>query len=229
VSDERDIPGDGWDDDDRAIARALDAAADAGPDDVDEQLVAEYREVLGNLSPEITPRADLEDDVVAAALSRRPATTPSVDRAHRRRANRLRVAVLAAALIAAVFVVALIVRDGSSGTPAPTAHVSLANVQRADVEALLRAPGTRSGAFRPVLPTGGKVALGANGKGIVYDLRTDASVSLGLISSGGSTVIGPARPVGGAIGFVVDHPERVTAVDLIRNGDTIGRAELRSS
>jgi hypothetical protein len=217
---------DGRDDEDRAIARAIGASTDA--EDDEDLRVDEYREVLGHLAPEITPRPDLEDDVVSAALARRPAETPSADGARRRRANRVRIAVLAAAVVAAVFVGALIVRDGAGGPTAPTAHVSPAAVHRLDVAALLRAPGTRHGVFRPVLPTRGTVALGTNSRGIVYDLRLDTPVSLGLISSAGSTVIGPARPVNGAIGFVVDHPERVSAVDLIRNGATIGRAELRS-
>ena len=220
---------DEWDDEDRAIARAIGASPPASADtdaQADERHEEEYRELLEHLAPEMAPRPDLEDDVIAAALARRPAATPSVDRARRRRANRVRVAVLAAAVVAAVFVGALIVRDGSGGPPAPAAHLSLAAVQRADVEALLRKPGTRHGVFRPVLPTRGTVALATNGEGIVYDLRTDAPVSLGLISNGRSTVIGPAAAVNGAIGFVVDHPERVTAVDLIRNGATIGRAQL---
>jgi hypothetical protein len=217
-----------WDDEDRAIARALDPSGDADTHSADRQLVDEYREVLGRLSPEITPRPGLEDDVLAAALARRPATTPSVDRARRRRADRVRIAVLAAAVAAAVIVVGLIVSQGGTGSRAPTARVLPAAVQRPDVAALLRAPGTRSGIFRPALPTRGRVALGTHGKGIVYDLRTDAPVSLGLVSSGGSTFIGPVQAVNGAIGFVVDHPERVTAVDLIRNGTTIGRAQLTS-
>jgi hypothetical protein len=216
---------DGWDDEDRAIARALDASADADLVGVNEALVDEYRDVLAELAPESTPRPGLEDDVVAAAIARRPAAAPSVDRG-RRRANRVRIAVLAAAVAAGVFVAGLIVNERSTGNEAPTAHISLTTVQRADVEALLRAPGTRSGVFRPALPTGGRVALGTSGKGIVYDLRSDAPVSFGLISQSGSTIIGPARAVGGAIAFVVDHPERVTSVDLIRNGATIGRARL---
>lgn len=217
---------DEWDDEDRAIARALGAPADAGTEGADDQLVDEYRDVLGELGPEITPRSGLEDDVVAAALTRRPPAAPSIERTKGRRANRVRVAALVAAVVAAVVVGALLIGDGTSGTRAPTAHISLATVQRADVDALLRTPGTRTGVFRPVLPTRGRVALGTDGKGIVYDLRTDATVSLGLVSSAGSTVIGPTRAVGGAIGFTVDHPERVTAVDLIRNGATIGRAQL---
>jgi len=216
---------DGWDDEDRAIARALDASADDGTGGVDEHRVDEYRDVLGELAPESTPRPGLEDDVIAAALARRPSATSSIDRG-RPRTNRVRIAALAAAVVAAVVVTGLIVNDRSTGNRAPTAHVSLATVQRADVEALLRAPGTRSGAFRPVLPTRGRVALGTNGKGLVYGLRTDIPVSLGLISEAGSTVIGPVRAVDGSIVFVVDHPERVTAVDLIRNGATIGRAQL---
>lgn len=219
---------DEWDDDDRAIARALGANADADTGGADDELTDEYRQLLDHLTDEIPPRPDLEDDVVAAALARRPATVRSVE-GPRRRTDRVRVAALVAAVAAAVVVVGLIVGDRSSGPSAPTAHVSLATVERADVAALLRRSGTRTGQFRPVLPTGGRVALGTDGTGIVYDLRTDASVSLGLVSRGGSTVIGPTRALGGAIGFVVDHPERVTAVDLIRNGATIGRAELTSS
>jgi hypothetical protein len=216
------------DDEDRAIARALDASANGGTDEIDEQLVDEYRDVLADLAPELTPRPGLEDDVMAAALARRPAAAASVDRA-RRRGNRVRIAVLAAAVAAAVFVAGLIVNDRSATNPAPTGHVLPATVRRPDVDALLRATGARGGAFRPALPTGGRVVLGTSGSGIVYDLRTDAPVSLGLISEGGSTVIGPARAVDGAIGFVVDHPERVTAVDLIRNGATIGRAQLTAT
>jgi hypothetical protein len=222
---------DGWDDEDRAIARALGVdAAGEGADErrADERRADEYREVLGNLAPEVRPRPGLEDDVMAAALARRPAEIPSVEGARRRRANRIRVAVLAVALVGAVFVGALIVHNGESGPSAPAAHVAPAAVHRADVAALLRAPGTRRGVFRPVLPTRGSVALGTNGNGIVYDLSTDAPVSLGLISDAGSTVIGPTRAADGTIGFVVDHPERVTAVDLIRNGATIGRAQLTS-
>jgi len=214
-----------WDDDDRAIARALGASANE-THDTDDHLVDEYRGVLDELGPEITPRSGLEDDVVAAALARRPASAPSVEGTRRRRANRVRVAVLVAAVVAAIVVGVLLIGDGTSGTRAPSAHVSLATVHRADVDTLLRAPGTRGGAFRPALPTRGRVALGTNGTGIVYDLRADSPVSLGLVSDAGGTVIGPTRAVGGAIGFVVDHPERVTAVDLIRNGATIGRAQL---
>src|SRR4051812_9393120 len=106
---------DAWDDEDRAIAQALGASGDA--DGADEQLVNEYREVLGQLAPEITPRPGLEDDVMAAALARRPATTPSVDRGRRRRAGRVRIAAFAAAVAAAVVVAGLIVRDGTTGTP----------------------------------------------------------------------------------------------------------------
>ncbi len=81
---------DTWDDEDRAIAQALDAGIDGGP--VDERAVAEYREVLGHLPLEpITPPSDLEDRVVAAALGRRPAGTAALDAARSRRRSRLRV------------------------------------------------------------------------------------------------------------------------------------------
>src|SRR5689334_12606955 len=127
-----------WDDEDRAIARALGASPDGDGEDAQDQLVDEYRDVLGHMAGEVMPRPGLEDDVVDAALARRAVATPSVDRARSRRTNRIRLAVLAAAAVAAVFVAALIVRDGSTGPSAPNAHVTLANVQRADVRALLR-------------------------------------------------------------------------------------------
>ena len=81
---------DGWSADDRAIARALDAAFDAETESADAGLVDEYREVLGEMAlPEVTPRAELEDVVVAAALERRPATVPALDRSRARRAHRI--------------------------------------------------------------------------------------------------------------------------------------------
>jgi anti-sigma-K factor RskA len=219
---------DSWDDEDRAIARALGAADDAETPGAPERMVDEYQDVLGHLSPEVMPPPELEDRVMSAALARRPAVASSVDPTRRRRVNRVRAGVLVAAVVAAAVVIGVIVTRGSTGTPPPAAHISLATVQHSDVEALLRAPGTRTGVFRPALPIRGRVALGVRGDGIVYDLRTNAPVSLGLISAPGSTVIGPARAVDGAIRFTVDHPDRVTAVDLIRNGETIGRAQLTS-
>ena len=208
-----------------AIARALGESDGAEPVGADEELVNEYREVLGELSPEITPRPGLEDEVMAAALARRPAAAPSVDRPRSSRANRVRIAALVA--------VGGRGRDRDrvdreqrkhrhAGTDRPRVTRHRAARRRRRVAAPCPEPASAS--FGRCCRRVAVSLLGTDGKGIVYDLRTDVPVSLGLISSAGTTVIGPAQAVNGTIGFVVDHPERVTAVDLIRNGATIGRA-----
>jgi hypothetical protein len=215
---------DTWDAEDRAIARALDAASDDETTGADEHLVDEYRDVLGHISvPEVTPPADLEDRIVAAALRQRAATVPALERHRTRTIRRIRLAALGVAAVAAAIVIGLIVQSGTTGTPAPGGHVRLATLQRADIDALLRAPGTRTGTFVPPV---GHVAIARDGNAAVYDLTATDPVSIGLVSSGGTTIVGPARPTGGAIAFVVDHPEHVTAVALIRNGDEIARARL---
>ena len=218
---------DTWDAEDRAIARALDAASDAETEGADEHLVDEYRDVLGRMPvPEVPPAADLEDRIVAAALDRRPGTTRTLDvgRTRRtRRTHRIRLAALAIASVAAAVVIGLIVQqNGTTGRPAPGGHLSLATVQRTDIDALLRAPGARTGTFTP---GAGRVAIARDGNGAVYDLTATEPLAIGLVSRGGTTVVGPTKPTGGAIAFVVDHPERVTAVTLIRNGQEIARAE----
>ena len=104
-----------WDAEDRAIARALDAASDAETAGADEHLVDEYRDVLGRMPvPEVTPAADLEDRMVAAALDRRPGTTSTLDAGRTRRTRRIRLAALAIASVAAAVVIGLIVQQ--SGT-----------------------------------------------------------------------------------------------------------------
>ena len=219
---------DTWDAEDRAIARALDAAPDAETQGADEELVATYRDVLGQLpEPDVTRAAELEERIVAAALERRPAAAPTLDRVRARRHRRVRVGVLATATAAAAVVVGLIVSTTGS-TSAPGGHVTLATVQRADVDAIVRAPGTRTGNFGGAF---GRVAIARNGNAAIFDLTTPDPGLLGirLASRGGTTSIGPAQPVGGAIAFVVDHPERVTAVALLRNGVVVARAELRTS
>jgi len=216
---------DTWDAEDRAIARALDAASDDETAGADEHLVDEYRDVLGRMpTPEVTPPAELEDRIVAAALDRRPASVPTLDTRRTRRTRRTRLAAIAIAAVAAIVVVGVIVQTGTTGTPAPSGHLSLATLHRTDIDALLRAPGTRSAAFTPPI---GRVAIGRDGNGAVYDLTESEPVEIGLVSRGGTTVVGPAAPSGGAIAFFVDHPEHVTTVTLIRNGAEIARAELR--
>ena len=91
---------DPWDDEDRAIARALDAAPDAETAGADENAVDAYREVLGELPiPERTPRPELEERIVAAALERRPASIPTIAGARARRVRNVRLSALAVATV----------------------------------------------------------------------------------------------------------------------------------
>jgi hypothetical protein len=215
---------DTWDDEDRAIARALDAAPDAQPRDAEPGLVDQYLEVLADLSvAEIAPPADLEERVLEAALARRRASIPTLDRARTRRHNRVRLAALCAATVAAALVIGLIVRGGSTESSTPGGRVSLATQKHADVDALVRSAGARSRAFGNGV---GRVVVAANGRSAVYDLRNDEPIAISLVSAGGTTMLGPARPVGGIVAFTVDHPERVTAVALLRNGAEVARVTL---
>jgi hypothetical protein len=216
----------GWDDEDRAIARALDAAPDAETTGADELLVEEYRSVLGEIPvPELTPPPALEERVVAAALERRAANAVALPTADRRtrRLNRFRIAALSAAIVAAAVVAGLIVRDGSSGPSTPGGRVALATQEHGNFEALVRSPGARTGVFGG---GNGRVVIARNGDSAVYDLAGGApgSITIGLVSAGGTTTLGPAQPSGRSIAFVVDHPERVTAVTLTRNGVELARA-----
>jgi hypothetical protein len=215
---------DTWDAEDRAIARALDAASEAETRGADEQLVDAYTEVLAHMPiAEVSPADALEDRVVAAALARRPAAVPALEGVRARRRLRVRLAALAAAAVAAAVVVGVIVQSGDSSRPVPGGHIALSALQRADIDALLRTPGTRAGSFGS---TGGNVVIAPDGKAAIYGLTDKGALSVGLVSSGGTTVIGPARATGGVIAFVVDHPERVTAVQLLRNGTELARAAV---
>jgi hypothetical protein len=219
-----------WDAEDLAIARALDAAPESETQSADPELVDIYREVLAQLpSPTVAAPLELEDRIVGAALRRRPAAVPALDgaRARRdRRTRRVRLVALATTAVAAAIIVGLIVVAGGSGSSAPSGHVTLATAHGADIDALLRAPGTRMGAFGT---TPGRVAIGRDGNGFVFDLAGTDPVNIGLVNGADTTVIGPARAVGGAIGFVVDHPERVSAITLRRGDGEIYRAELKPS
>jgi hypothetical protein len=219
---------DASDAEDRAIARALDADSDERTRAADPRVVDEYREVLGQLPiAEVSPAPDLEDRIVGAALERRAATgttTPMETPMERKRSRvlrRIRVASLATAVAAAI-VVGVILATGTSPAPVPSARVSLATVRRAQIDSLARAPGSRVGTLGAI----GRVVLASNGDGAVYDLKVDTAVAVGLVSSGGTTVIGPALPRGGVIAFVVDHPERVRTVTLMRQGSVLASAAL---
>jgi hypothetical protein len=215
---------DAWDDEQRAIARALHAAPDAHTREADPRLVDRYLEVLADVSvSEIAPPPDLEERVVEAALARRRPSIPTLDLVRTRRHNRVRLAALFAATVAAALVVGLIVRGGSTQSPTPGGRVSLATQKHADVDGLVRSAGARSRAFANGV---GRVVIAADGRSAVYDLRGDEPIGISLVSAGGTTMLGPAPPVGGIVAFTVDHPERVTAVALLRNGAEIARVAL---
>jgi hypothetical protein len=218
---------DDWDDDDRAIARALDAGTDAETHGADEELVDGYREVLGDMPfPEVTPRPELEDQVVAAALARRPAVVPTMEGRRARRRRNVRLVALGAAAIAAAVVIGIVVDTSASNSPAPVGHITPAAAQHPDVDALLQSPGARTGTFDPAI---GKVVIAADGNGAVYALTETGAVSLALVSRGGTTVIGPTEGSAGTIAFVVDRPDLVTAVTVERDGSSIARAQLTPS
>lgn len=208
--------------DDRAIARALDADDDRTP--VDPELLASYHDALAQLPvEEVTPAPGLEDRVLAAALARRPAAATDLAQARVRRRNRARLAVLGVAGAAAAIVVAVLLATGASTTRAPVGHVEPSTEHATDVAAVLHEPGARTGVF----PNGlGRVALAPSGQGDLYDLARRGPIVVGLVSDHGTTTMGSATPQDGVIAFGVDHPERVTALTLILDGAEIGRAEL---
>ncbi len=215
---------DTWDEEDRAIARALDISDDGGP--VDERALDDYREVLGHLPFEdVTPPSDLEDRLVAAALARRPATTSTLDRARARRRSRVRAASLGAVAAAAAAIVAVLVMTHDSSSPVPKGRITSVAASRPDIEALVREPGARNGTFDHA---SGKVVLSPSGKGSVYRLAPSAAVGVWLESDRGTTAsLGSAVPTDGVIAFSVDHPDLVTAVKLTGpDGTRLARATL---
>jgi hypothetical protein len=172
------------DDEDRAIARALDARldtgdiddADIGPETASErEALDEYRIALSHLSiEELPPPPELEERVMTEALARRPSSTTSLDRARLRRRTQIRWAALGAAVVAAAAIVAALLVDTST-TQQPSGSVEAVAVQRSDIDAALAAPDTRTGTFSGTAATG-RVALEADGDGFLYDLTvTDSS------------------------------------------------------
>jgi hypothetical protein len=215
---------DTWDDEDRAIARALGTDADAGGGPVDERALDDYREVLARMPfDERTPPAGLEDRVLAAAAARRAPAAVALDTRRTRRAG-ARWAVLGATVAAAAAVVAFMLSTGSSNDPVPTAHMELANATRATVDSVLATPGVRTGS----LVDTGSVALARDGRGVLYDLD-DGSYSIDLVSAGGVTTLGPADARDGVVAFDVDHPERVDVVTVRSGGRVLATAQLTES
>ena len=104
-----------YDDDeteDRVIARALDAD-DSDEAAMDRATLDEYRKVLAYLPfEEIEPPAALEDRTIEAALARRPAEIPSINRRAKRRAT-ARWVTLGAAVTAAAAVIGFMFVTGN--------------------------------------------------------------------------------------------------------------------
>jgi hypothetical protein len=169
---------DTWDDDDRAIARALGVDAPPGAE-ADADAISEYETVLGALPFEpVAPRPGLEHEVVAAALARRPAAARAIGHvpARARRSTSLRwVAIAATAAAAAAIALVLAVGVLRPEQPdAPGGHIAAASAT-GSVAQVLAEPGTRTAALRAANGTTvGRVALSADGQGYLYDLTPAA-------------------------------------------------------
>jgi hypothetical protein len=214
-----------WDDEDRAIARALDVPIDEGP--VDERALDEYRRVVAQLPvDEVTPPAELEERTIAAALARRPAAATSLAGARAKRRSYGRLAALGAVAAAAAVIGGVLVtlRDSPS-TPNPSGSLASAASTGESPKDLIDNPGARVGTFGG----GGGAVLTSAGDGALYDLPTTAAVVIELVTADSRTAIGTATPVDGAIVFSVDRPEHVIAIRLsfASDGKVIASAELR--
>jgi hypothetical protein len=169
---------DTWDDDDRAIARALGADAPAGGATADVDAVADYETVLGFLPfAEVEPPPDLEDRVVTAALARRPAAARAIDTKRavtepgRGHVSRRWIGAAAAAVVAAAIIVVLVAGRTPSVPGSPAGRIAPA-AATGDAAQVIAAPDTRRGVLRtPAGAAGGAVALGAQGSGYLTGLE----------------------------------------------------------
>jgi hypothetical protein len=173
---------DAWDDEDRAIARALGAEPpDDGARADDDDAVADYDAVVAMLPfDEVAPAADLEDRVVAAALARRPAAVRSIDTTRNAggpaggRSARRWLGAGAAAVAAAAIVVVLIAGRTPSGSGSPGGDFEPA-AANGGVAHVLAEPGTRQGVLRsPSGVAGGRVLLDPSGSGYLTGLPIPA-------------------------------------------------------
>jgi hypothetical protein len=186
-----------WDDDDRAVLAHL-------PFD------------------EVAPPPDLEERTMAAALARRPASVDEVAAARHRRRNRMRLLTASAAAIVALVAIGALVatRDQSSGSPN---RIEAVSANRADVQELLDAPGSRTGTF----PAGaGQTVLATDGRGDLYELQATGPVSVAIETADGTVALGDATPRNGIIAFHVQHPELVRAVRVTPRAGQELRATL---
>ena len=135
-----------YDDDeteDRVIARALDTD-NSDEAAMDRATLDEYRKVLAYLPfEEIEPPAALEDRTIEAALARRPAEIPSINRRAKRRAT-ARWVTLGAAVTAAAAVIGFMFVTGNDAKATPGGRVDLAGAGTENVvDPVLATPGVR--------------------------------------------------------------------------------------
>jgi len=202
---------DAWDDEDRAIARALgvDAPDPGGAPAPDAELVAEYENVVAQFPFEsVAARPELENQVVAAALARRPAAARAIDggRSTRRRSTTPRwIAIGATLAVAAALVVALAVERPGQGPGSPGARIAPV-ASTGSVTQVLSEPGTRKGVLANASgTTTGRVALGPDGQGYLYDLTAPPSAGmqwLWLDTASGPVLVG-RMTTSPAVHFVV--------------------------
>jgi hypothetical protein len=213
---------------DVAIARALGIEEGTEHLTVDDDAVREYGEVLANMPfDEVAPPAGLEDRVVAAAQAQRSGAAIDLDARRARNLKRSRVALLVAAAAAAIAVIAIVgaTRDTSTGSPMATIReVGSATNARAEVDAILKQPGARTGTLNYVA---GKVVVAPNGKGALYDLHTGGPVTIVVTTTNGNVVIGTGSPQYGYLPFAVNRPDLVRAVNVNSPGGSwFGSATL---
>ena len=152
------------------IARALDAD-DSDEAAMDRATLDEYRKVLAYLPfEEIEPPAALEERTIEAALARRPAAIPSINRRAKRRAT-ARWVTLGAAVTAAAAVIGFMFVTGNDAKSTPGGRVDLAGAGTEDVTTpILATPGVRKAPLIGDGQTVGQAALTPAGDGALYKL-----------------------------------------------------------
>lgn len=191
---------DAWDDEDRAIARALgvDAPGDGATARISSDAVAEYETVLAQLPFDaVPPPPELENEVVAAALARRPAAARAIDgpRVSARRSVSPRwIAIGVSVAAAAAIVVVLAVSRPDRGPGSPGARIAAA-ASTDSMTRVLEDPRTRKGVLRSANGLiDGRVALGPDGQGFLYErrpLRSPGPQWLWLDTGSGPVRVGP--------------------------------------
>ncbi|MET1000282.1 MAG: anti-sigma factor [Acidimicrobiia bacterium] len=198
---------------DRAIARALDAddaaslVTGVGSADGDMSATDEYREALSYLPfAEVEPAPELEDRVLAAALARRPAAVPALERVARRRSRARRVT-LAGTAVAGAAVISLLV--GTADRPERALRGRIEEIADS-VTSIVEEPGTRTATLTAAdRESVGTAVLTTDGDGVLYDLALPTPASsqvlwVWLVTPGEHVRLGPvADPDTRSIGFTV--------------------------